>query len=414
MRSIASDAICLLIDDSFLTGQFPDKLKLAKTMPLYKKGSTLNMNNYRPISLLSIFSKIYENIMYARFYQFLEKSHLVFSLQFGFRAKHSTNHALISITETIKESIDNNKFGCGVFLDLRKAFDTVNHKILLAKLQHYGVREMAFNWFQSYLTNRRQYVEVNGTSSDVLDVMCGVPQGSVLGPLLFLIFVNDLPAVCKRLKFYLFDDDTNIYFESDSLDLLEETMNKELRKIDKWLTTNRLALNVDKLHFVLFHSSSNITHRKIRIKIRNERITEENDVKLLGVLLDSTLSWKPHITELSKKLSKTICIFCKLRHYATADVLKLLYYALLYPFLIYGSSVWGMAYQSHLDKLQAIQNKFIKAISFSDKYDSLYPLFHTHSILKISSDIIKLQIAFVFESWMRLSPLEFHTYFTSI
>ena len=273
--------------------------------------------------------------MYTRLYQFLEKSDLFFSLQFGCRAEHSTNHALISITENIKESIDNNKFECRVFLDLRKAFDTVNHKFILEKLQHYGVRGIAFNWFQSYLTNKRQYVEVNGASSDILDVMCGVPQGSVLGQLLFLIFINDLGAVCKKVKFYLFDEDANIYFESDNLDLSEKTMNKELRKVDKWLTTNRLALNIDKSHFVLFHSSSNIIHRKMRIK----RITEKNDVKFLAVLLDSTLNWKPHITELSKKLSKTIGIFYKLRHYAIADVLKLLCYALLYPFLIYGSSV---------------------------------------------------------------------------
>ena len=220
LRSIVSDPICLLINDSFLTGQFPDKLKLAKTMPLHKKGSTLNMNNYRPISQLFVSSKIYEKIMYARLYQFLEKSELFYSLQFGFRAKHSTNHALISITETIKESIDNNKFGCGVFLGLRKAFDTVNHEILLEKRQHYGVRGKAFNWFQSYLTNRTQYEEVNGVSSS---------YGSVLGPPLFLIFINDLPAVCKKLNFYLSADDTNIYFESDSVDLLEKIMNKELR-----------------------------------------------------------------------------------------------------------------------------------------------------------------------------------------
>ena len=180
-------------------------------MPLHKKGSTLNMKNYRPISLLSIFSKIYEKIMYARLYQFLKISDLFSSLQFGFRGKHSTNHALINITETIKESIDNNKFGCGVFLDLRKAIDTVNHKILLEKRQHYGVRGLAFNWFQSYLTNEKQYVEVNDASSDLVDVMCWVPQGSVLGPLLFLVFINDLPAVCKKLKIYLFADDTNIY-----------------------------------------------------------------------------------------------------------------------------------------------------------------------------------------------------------
>ena len=220
--------------------------------------------------------------MYVRLYQFLEKSELFYSLQFGFRAKHSTNHALISITETIKESIDNNKLECGVFLDLRKAFDAVNHKILLEKLQRYGARGMAFNWFQSYLTNRKQYVEVNGASSDVLDVMCGVPQGLVLGPLLFLIFINDLPAVCKKLKVYFFADDTILYFESDSLDLLEKTMNKELRKVDKWLTTNRLALNVNKSHFVLFHSSSNIPHRNIKIKIRNKKDYRRKRCQVLG------------------------------------------------------------------------------------------------------------------------------------
>ena len=196
-------------------------------------------------------------------------------------------------------------------MDLRKAFDTVNHKILLEKLQHYGVRGMPFNWFQSYLTNRKQYVEVNGAPSDVLDVMYGVPQGSVLGPLLFLIFINDLPAVCKKLKFYLFADDTSIYFESDSLDLLEKTMNKELKKVDKWLTTNRLALNVNKSHFA-FSTPLQTFLTENKDQNKKQKDYRRNDVKFLGVLLDSTLSWKPHITELSKKLSKPIGIFYKL------------------------------------------------------------------------------------------------------
>ena len=203
--------LCLIIDESCTSGIFPDNLKLAKVITLYKKGPRDNPNNYRPISLLSIFSKIIEKIMHERQYRFLGTSNILYPLQFGFREKHSTLDAIIGMTETIKEAIENGMFGCGVFIHLQKAFVTVNHSILLKKLEHYGIRRVELSWFSSYLSKRKQFVSVNGSTSDYPEVSCGVPQGSVLGPLLFLIYINDLPSVSKVLSFYVFADDTNIF-----------------------------------------------------------------------------------------------------------------------------------------------------------------------------------------------------------
>ena len=177
-------------------------------------------------------------------FNFLEVYKILYNLQFGFRADHSLNHALISLTESIKNSLDNKKFGCGIFLDLQKAFDTVNHQILLNKLHHYGIRGPALAWFTSYLSNGCQYVLVYGYNSSHRNITCGVPQGSVLGPLLFLIYINDLPSSSSKLSSYLFADDTNIYFESDSLNTFQKVVNKELRHVKRWLDADNLALNV--------------------------------------------------------------------------------------------------------------------------------------------------------------------------
>ena len=218
---------------------YTDNLKLAKVITLYKKGSRDDPTNYRPVSLLSIFSKIMEKIMYERVYRFLDTYNILYPFQFGFREKHSTLHAIIGMTETIKEAIDNGMVGCGVFIDLQKAFGMVNHSILLKKLEHYGIRGVELSWFSSYLSKRRQFVSVNGSTSDYLEVSCGVPQGSVLGPLLFLIYLNDLPSVSKVLSFYVFSDDTNIFYSSSDLITLQKVMNRELMKVKKWLDANQ-------------------------------------------------------------------------------------------------------------------------------------------------------------------------------
>ena len=237
--------------------------------------------------------------MVVRLTTYLELYEINYPNQFGFRQGYSTSHSL-SITETIKKTLDNNKYGCGVFIDLRKAFDTVNHRILLQKLEHYGIHDSASSWFQSYLTNRRQYVHLNGINSETKNVTCGVPQGSVLGPLLFLLYINDLPNISKKLKFYLFADDTNIYLESDDPTILEKIMNKELENLHKWLCINRLSLNITKTNLVIFHSI-NKPKNPTTILINKEAIDELKHVKYLGVLIDSQLTFKYHIDELNKK-----------------------------------------------------------------------------------------------------------------
>ena len=234
-----SPLLALLVNQSFQSGIFPDKLKIAKVISLFKIGNPELPSNYRPISLLPVFSKIFEKLMYRRLYKFLEIHKVLYSLQFGFQENHSIDHAPMSLTEAIRNTLDNKRLGCGIFIDLQKAFDTVNHRILLSKMEHYGIRGCALEWFKSYLSNRKQYVFVNGSNSNLLPINCGVPQGSVLGPILFLIYINDLPNASKKLTFYLFADDTNIYHESKDLSDLIRIVNKELRLVKKWLDSNK-------------------------------------------------------------------------------------------------------------------------------------------------------------------------------
>ncbi len=386
-------------------------MKVAKIIPIFKKGDASKNSNYRPISLLSIFGKIFEKLMHKRLYNFLELHEILFQMQFGFRNGHSTDHALISLSEKIKSTLDSNRVGCGIFIDLQKAFDTVNHSILLQKLSHYGIRGTPLLWFQSYLTDRQQYVSFNNHSSQLGGITCGVPQGSVLGPLLSLIYINDLPNVSKVLSFFLFADDTNIYYESENIIKLRDKINKELLKVKSWLEINKLALNIEKTSFVIFHSSRKKLTDDIQIKFGKKPVTRAKYVKFLGVLMDEHLSWKFHITEPTKKLSRTTGIFFKIRHYLPLDILKNLYYSIFSSFLSYGSSTWGLSYDTYLAPLFLLQKKVLRTISSQPFLSSTTPIFHSLKILKLNDMINHEILKLVYKSLNGLSPSHFQNYF---
>ena len=233
-----------IINLSLSTGIVPKAMKLAKVVPIFKNnGSNTVMKNYRPVSLLPVLSKILERIVYNRLFKFITKQKILYPSQYGFQKDLSTELAILELQDRINTSLNNNECCVGIFMDLSKAFDTLDHNILLHKLNHYGIRGTALSWFHNYLSNRQQYVCINGTNSDMLPITCGVPQGSILGPLLFLIYVNDLASVSKHAATILFADDTNLIYTSKSYENFTIMIEKDLKKISNWFKLNKLALN---------------------------------------------------------------------------------------------------------------------------------------------------------------------------
>ena len=246
------EPLVYLCNQSLQEGIFPTELKIANVTPLYKSDDSFVFNNYRPVSLLCVLSKVFEKVMYNRLLEFLESYKILTNSQFGFRKLHSTFMALMTLMDRLITSLENDEHVIGIFLDFSKAFDTVDHVILLNKLSHYGIRGSALKWFESYLSNRKQYVTYNGISSLTKTVKCGVPQGSILGPLLFLIYINDLCSVCKHTFPILFADDTNLFSSGKEIEALEANINSELSHISTWLKVNKLSLNIKKTHYMIF------------------------------------------------------------------------------------------------------------------------------------------------------------------
>ena len=327
-----------------------------------------------------------EKLFERRLVKFMDVCEILNEHQYGFRKNRSTDLALLQLVEEITTAMDRGLYTVGVFVDLKKAFDTLDYSILLSKLDHIGVRGTTKKWLSSYLSNRQQFVEVNGTCSSYNIVSRGVPQGSIIGPIMFLIYINDIIHVSNIMKFVLFADDTNLFKSGDSVEQLCLEVSKELDKLNVWFNLNKLSLNLSKTQFMVF--SNRLVQNGTTLYINGNVIERVHCTRFLGVELDDKLKWSTHVSKISKKVSRSLSIMFKVRPYVTNAALYTIYSSLVLPYFLYAIIVWGNAYKSTLQRLTILQKRCIRVINGSCKYAHTSCLFYNLRVLKLS-DLVK-------------------------
>ena len=334
---IFAENLVKMFNNSIEKGEYPTILKIAKVMALFKKGENYVMGNYRPISLLSCFNKIFEKILVKQLRSFIEKHNILYMFQFGFRPIYSTTLALIEFIDRVRRLMDQGNYVLSIFIDFTKAFDTVDHDILLDKMDRIGIRGHANDFFRTYLKTRQQYTEINGCKSSLRNVSCGVPQGSVLGPLFFLIYINDLyRAVCND-SVLLFADDTSLSVYNQKLNAVISKAKSQFSNLLRWCICNKLTINYDKTYFVLFHARNKSVPIDFgRIVIDGIVINRAKSVKYIGMIIDENLNWNEHVNSLCKSLLKYFGIFNKIKNFISNKIARQLYFAFIYSRINYG------------------------------------------------------------------------------
>ena len=407
---ILAYVICDMINQCFSLGKFPDTLKFAVIVPIHKSGSKLVIFNFRPISLLKFLSKIFERCMYSRFLDFIRQNCIISPNQFGFLQKKSTEDALLKFTEYIYNSLNKKMYTAGILIDFKKAFDTVNHNILLKKLYRYGFRGLPLNLISSYLQNRPHTVKINNCFSDSKISNLGVPQGSILGPLLFILYINDIFNIFTVAEPILFADDTTLCVSASSSDSLKIVCDAELEIFSAWAVSNRLSINTSKTSFLLFTKKT--TPLDFYLSLGNDILEKSTCCKLLGVFIDDGLSFKNHISYICSKVSKQVGILYKLRDYVQKNTLLDLYYSFVYPYLNYCVTLWGGTFDTHLIPLFILQKRIVRIINFASYLAHTSPLFYLNKILKLRDIYIYNAACYFFKNPSLLLPTRVHSYET--
>ena len=380
-KNVLTKPLTLLVNQCLHTGIYPSQLKLSRVKPLFKSGDQSRFCNYRPISLLPSLSKIFERVIFDQLLDYFTNNNLLCLDQFGFRPGHSTELAALRLVDHLITQLDSCRVPTNIYIDLSKAFDTLNHGILLQKLKYYGITGNSINLLQSYLSERCQYVEYNHHRSNTLSISTGVPQGSVLGPLLFLIYINDLPMVSDVFNMLMYADDTTLYCNINQ-NISEIEINHELWKVSQWLAANKLSLNVGKTKFMVFRMRNKVVSYP-DLQINGNAIERVTQFNFLGLILHESLSWDKHINHISLKVSKAIGILYRLKSIYPHRVLLTLYNTLILPHYNYCILSWGSTLREN-HRLHLLQKKAVRIITNSNYIAHTEPLLKELRLLKVT------------------------------
>lgn len=398
-----------IINSSIRAGVFPDVFKVAKVIPLFKSNDVTQKSNFRPISLLSVFSKILERIVKDQLVSYLEGNNILTECQFGFRKTKNISDVFYRISKYLNSAMANGRKCLMIFLDLAKAFDSVDREKLLEKLYLVGIRNKALDWFKSYLDKRQQLTSINGINSELAYVDYGVIQGSSLGPLLFLIYINNLSKVQIYGQLSLFADDTAIFIEGSNWEDVFNIAARDLSLIKKWFDQNLLSLNISKSKFMPIALRDNGDTQIDRLKLHScgnplsltchcESLERVNEYKYLGVLFDNRLTWTAHINYLNNRLRKLIYAFKQLGEILKLEEIKITYYAYVQSLIEGGIIMWGAAYRTNLNPLFITQKAILKAALSRHRRYSSEALFAEISVMDVRQLFVRVVLTYIFKN----------------